>query len=76
VAGILAGVCFGHRAAREHGAVGTGAQIRAEESLGVEALRARVEAIGVAPRENVLGETIAATTLLPTFYESRNFRPA
>jgi len=55
---------------------GTGAQIRAEGSLEVEALRARVEAIRSGATREVLGETIAATTLLPTFYESRNFRPA
>ena len=56
--------------------VSAGARARAGEASDIEALRARVEAIRTGVSNVELGETIAATTLLPAFYESRNFRRA
>jgi len=49
---------------------------RADGASDVEAMRSRVEAIRGGTTREVLDEIIAATTLLPAFYESRNFRRA
>ena len=58
------------------GIAAVSARARADEASDVEALRSRVEAIRTGVTREALGETIAATTLLPGFYESRNFRRA
>ncbi len=58
------------------GLAGAGSRARADEASEVEVFRARVEEIRTGVTREALGQTIAATSLLPAFYESRNFRPA